>query len=297
MPRIAVLFSLCVLTVSAAGSTGSQQSAERAAEDEAWHFETAAPEIRARRDGILAEIAAGKAGEWAGWYIAYPGETTSTGLLWAPESGYLLYLAPDGPWPEDVSYGRVELSGGVLRLSPEVPVAKRRWSFNTFFNEFRCVRWGSSRYLVPPDRLAQFCDAVASGDTREVGLFLGTRSGSDWPPAGQPEVPAEYRTYLNAKPIVARVRSVLGTSKPGGYVNETRIVLSAGSADGIRTDMKFWLDEPRVRTRGDFALEIRVESVRKHTSEAVAEAIPVSEVTGEPVFPKIGWKFRNRLPK
>jgi hypothetical protein len=217
-------------------------------------------------------------------------------VLWAPESGYLLYLASDGPYLEDVSYGGAALGEGVLRLSPEVPIAKRRWSFdNTFSSEFRCVRWGAGRHLVPPDRLVQFCDAVASGDSREVGLFLGMAGERKWPPAGRPEVPAEYRKYLDAKPVVARVKTVLGTPSPDGYADEAHVVLSAGSAEGVRPGMKFWLDEPRVRTTDH--LEIRIESVATHTSRAVAETISAHEVTLESVYPRVDWRFRSRFPK
>jgi hypothetical protein len=290
-----LIAALCTLSAPLA-SPGVQQSAQQTAvaQEEAWHFETVAPEIRARRDRILAEIATGKAGEWAGWYTAYPSEDGSTGVLWAPESGYLLYLGPDGPYLEDVSYGGCSLDEGVLRLRPEAPIAKRRWPYNTFFSEFRCVRWGSSRYLVPPDRLVQFCDAVASGDIHEVGLFLGMDRGRDWPPAGRPEVPAEYRKYLDSKPVTARVKSKSETRSGADYT-ETRVVLSAGTAEGIRPEMKFWLREPRVRAT--VPMEIRVNSVGKHTSEAVVVSFPAHRDTGEWLNPKVGWRFQNRLPK
>jgi hypothetical protein len=186
------------------------------------------------------------------------------------------------------------MDGAILRLQPDVPIAKRRWPYNTFVSEFRCVRWGSSRFLVPPDRLVQFCDAVASGDIHEVGLFLSMASDSNWPPAGRPEVPAEHRMYLDSKPVVARVKSVSKTNPDPNYA-EARVVLSAGGAEGIHSDMKFWLHEPRVRAT--MPIEIRVDSVGKHTSEAVIEVFPAHRDTGELLYPKPGWRFRNRLPR
>src|SRR5262249_39595824 len=163
----------------------------------------------------------------------------------------------DGPWLDDVSYGSVAMDGAILRLKPETAIAKRQRLFNTYYSEFYCVRWGSSRYLVPPDRLVQFCDAAASGDIHEVGLFLGLDRGSG-ATASKPEVPPEYRTYLERRPVVARIKSV-SEANPNEQDEGVRVVLSAGSAEGVRPEMKFWLHEPRVRAT--VPMEIRVNSV------------------------------------
>jgi hypothetical protein len=293
--RFVLLLALVGLAAPSV-STAVQQSCEHhdAAAEEAWHFATVEPEIRARRDRILRELDSGKAGAWAGWYSSYHGETTSTGLLWAPESGYLQFVARDNPSLDDVSYGRVAMEGNIVRLLPEIPIGKDVYSFNTLYGEFLAVRWGSGRYLVARDRLVRFCDAVVSGDRSEVAQFLGIDRGRDWPPAGKPDVPDEYRKYLEARPIVARVKSI-SQSRTEQDVTYDRIVLSAGSADGVRAEMKFWLHRPRRRTFE--YLELRIKSVDRHTSEAVIESIPFDPEAQEYLNPKPGWSFRNRLPK
>lgn len=295
MRRLALLFALGVLAAPSV-STAVQQSCEHhdAAAEEAWHFAGVEPEIRARRDRILRELDAGKAGAWAGWYTSFHGETTSTGFLWAPESGYLQFVARDNPTLDDVSYGRVAMEGTTVRLLPEIPIGKDVHSFNTLYGEFLAVRWGSARYLVPRDRLVQFCDAVASGDRSELGQFLGIDRVSNWPPAGKPDVPDKYRKYLEARPINARVKSIAQT-RTDQDVTYDRIALSAGSADGVRVEMKFWLHRPRRRSFE--YLELRITSVDRHSSEAVLETIPFDHYAQEFLEPKLGWSFRNRIPK
>lgn len=295
MRRFVLLLALGVLAVPCVGAT-VQHSCQHhdAAAEEAWHFAGVEPEIRARRDQILREIDAGKAGAWAGWYTSFHGETTSTGFLWAPESGYLQFVARDNATLDDVSYGRVAMEGTTVRLLPEIPIGKDVHSFNTLYGEFFAIRWGSGRYLVPTDRLVRFCDAVSSGDPSEVGQFLCIDRGNAWPPAAMPDVPEEYRKYLDARPIVARVKSI-SRVQTDQDVTYNRIVLSAGSADGVRTEMKFWLHRPRRRTFEH--LELRITSVDRHSSEAVIESIPFDRDDQKYLDPKPGWSFRNRIPK
>lgn len=109
-----------------------------------------------------------------------------------------------------------------------------------------------------------------------------------------PDVPEEYRKYLDARPIVARVKSI-SRVQTDQDVTYNRIVLSAGSADGVRAEMKFWLHRPRRRTFEH--LELRITSVDRHSSEAVIESIPFDRDAQKYLDPKPGWSFRNRIPK
>jgi hypothetical protein len=95
------------------------------------------------------------------------------------------------------------------------------------------VPWGARRYLIEPDAMASFCDAVNQGrEPRQssAGLFL-LRDG-DWRigTKGLPDVPLEWRARLLGAPLAGAVVECVG---------EHRARINVGSKDGVYDELTF----------------------------------------------------------
>lgn len=98
---------------------------------------------------------------------------------------------------------------------------------------FLPVRWGGRLYLLEPERIIGFANAVNAGHeprSKAQGVFY-LRSG-DWskPVSGAPRLPAMYRNYLLAKPIEAGILRVSD--------EEETVELDAGRRRGLLPGMK-----------------------------------------------------------
>jgi len=100
-------------------------------------------------------------------------------------------------------------------------------------SRFLPIRWGDRLYLIEPERLVAFANAVNAGHEPRMkaqGVFF-LRSG-DWnkPVTGGPTLPAVYRAYLLEKPVEARILRVVG--------EEENLELGAGRRQGLQPGMK-----------------------------------------------------------
>jgi len=123
---------------------------------------------------------------------------------------------------------------------------------------FLPVRWGDRLYLIDPDGIVGFANAVNAGHEPRMkaqGVFY-LRNG-DWnkPVTGGPRLPAAYREYLLAKPIEAEVL---------GMDDEGNVELSAGRRQGLLPGMKLLSRG----TEDDFFCKLTVVSLRAETARA-----------------------------
>jgi hypothetical protein len=100
-------------------------------------------------------------------------------------------------------------------------------------SRFLPVRWGDRLYLIEPERLVAFANAVNAGHEPRMkaqGVFF-LRS-SDWnkPVTGGLRLPVMYRDYLLPRPVEVRVLRVLDA--------EENLELSAGRRQGLLPGMK-----------------------------------------------------------
>ena len=242
----------------------------------------------ARAWQIKAELAQLKTHEWAGEYYEGDGEGENISLLTAPKAGFVFrWQGCLGLY--GLNYGSVEATSGRLKLLFEHPNQR---GIGGFEPELTPVVWGDRHYLIPPGEMHQFASDVNGGlePRKEIyGLYLLRRGDERKKVRGAPTIPAEYRGYLLAAPIRARVSSV-GESRPDkryeclskGRV--TPVILDVGSGKGVKVGMEFYLYSP-LKTYAT----IKVTKVEDGASEGeVFQCI-------EDAPPSTGWKFSTRL--
>jgi hypothetical protein len=136
--------------------------------------------------------------------------------------------------------GELKQSGSRLTLRPLKGTPSRR-------SELIYVPWDARAYLVEPDGLIAFCNAVNRGDeprTYSGGLYYLREDDWDKKVKGRPKVPTEVKEYLLTKPIMARVLEVKSFRKDvqikgqpcpmDGYP----AIIDRGSQDGLRVGME-----------------------------------------------------------
>jgi hypothetical protein len=116
--------------------------------------------------------------------------------------------------------GSVNRVSGHLVLSPLKPIKPR------LERVFLPLKWGRRTYLIPPERLEDFCDAIIQGsepsnDSAERFYVLGL----ELPVTGTPELPEQWATYLRKNLVIGTIVEV----KEDG-----RAKIDAGSTEGIR---------------------------------------------------------------
>jgi hypothetical protein len=155
--------------------------------------EQAADQAAAKlRQAILDEIESLGGHEWAGDYYYGDGLGVNVSLMLAPKSGYLFeWNGCMGLY--DRNYGPVDFSNGRLRLTFTLPNSRER--FRGIAGEFIPVAWGSREYLIPPDKVIDFCDDVKRGvEPRRGrhGQHLLRRGDETKLTTGSPTLPVEY---------------------------------------------------------------------------------------------------------
>ncbi|MGE3822186.1 MAG: hypothetical protein AB7I30_22460 [Isosphaeraceae bacterium] len=91
---------------------------------------------------------------------------------------------------------------------------------------FLPLKWGRRSYLIPPERLQEFCDAIIRGDeprNEPAGDFF--LIGSDDQVAGTPELPERWANYLRDNLVIGTVIEV---------VERGRAKVDVGSAEGVQ---------------------------------------------------------------
>jgi hypothetical protein len=181
-------------------------------------------------------------------------------------SGWELALLPDGRYSRFCGYctgtgeresGYVKLLAGHCILLPAGPGA----TSPGVERDFLPVRWKERLYLLPADRMQEFCDAVIDGKEPRpegaMGEHFLVRSPAV-PVDGIPDLPDRWADYLLENLVIGRVIEAAGGN---------RLRIDLGSADGIEVG-----DMLAVQPREErWTRYIRVESVQERTAIA-AEA-------------------------
>jgi len=225
---------------------------------------------------------------WAGKY--YEGDGLGVGVsLWiAPKSGFVFeWHGCLGVY--DRNYGPVSVADKKLQLSFTFP--NTREGFQGLSPELIPVSWGQRRYLVPPDRIVDFCNSVNAGNEPRKGIYglhLLRRGDEKKSVQGWPNIPREFDRYLLKQAISTEIVAVGAVqTRPSAAdwkFKDTRVTLKGGEDLGLRKGMELHVTAP-----DDVVESISVREVKEHTSEGVMTGIGV-----ETPNPKVGWKLSTQ---
>jgi hypothetical protein len=135
-----------------------------------------------------------------------------------PDGRYSFFRSScTGVYDRESGYVRIDYGSYVLEpQGPTRPKAER-----TLIS----IRWKSRCYLIPPERMQEFCDAILDGEEpRDGGIgqfYLDATVRVD----GVPELPAKWAVYLRENLVIGKIVEVM----EGG-----RVKLDLGSTDGIQ---------------------------------------------------------------
>ena len=198
-----LLLSICVSTNCMSRSnvetcTTSQPSADRETPKSSWldqgrlsmHLEK--PRMQRRRKRIQAELERLGEHEWAGVYCYGDGMGCNVSVALSPEAG-VAYSSYGCLGLNDLNHGDIiDVKENRIRLRLAIDPSTSR--FNTLDNELWRVRWGKRHYLIPRERILDFCNKVNSGaepnqtpDTS--GRFLLRERDTHLAVTGLPAVP------------------------------------------------------------------------------------------------------------
>ena len=169
-------------------------------------------------------------GPIAGTYYQGDGWIFRRFLEIRPDGTFEYEMAGDVRLLQAEARGTASVADGALILAPKTekgkgePVPRR----------LAIVRWGPRVYLMQDSEIPDFANMVNQGfeprsDARGLPAYL--RDG-DWdkPVTGLPDLPAQHRSWLLARPIEGKVRRNLG--KPLAFE------IDLGSREGLKTGMK-----------------------------------------------------------
>jgi hypothetical protein len=178
------------------------------------------------------------------------------------------------------------LQNGALVLSPELTR-----SDGTVYQIGRTlvpVLWGQQHYLVWSNSVINFCYAAANADNApEVDAFFLKDTDREKPRSSLPNVPAQYRKYLVAKPIIATISEIKPNSQP--WIKE--FTLNVGMADGVVPEMKFYAFAPR-----NIHMLVEILDTSEHSSRAYVITSGYRR-SDKDVTPRLGWKLTSRAPR
>lgn len=227
---------------------------------------------------ILGEIASLNNHPWAGEYYCGDGMGVNISVVIAPKSGYLYELRGCcGLY--DRNYGPVACANDRLQLTFRLP---RREFSGGIADEFIAVRWGPRQYLIAPDEIVGFCNAVNDGtEPRDDihGLHLLRRGDEAKTATGFPTVPDEFKDYVLAHPVEAEIVAI------GERIDDkTIVILNRGKQHGLLPGMELHVFDPNDEV--DSATVTKIENDR---SEAI-----MAKLLGDEPEPRIGWKLSTR---
>lgn len=225
---------------------------------------------------------------WAGSYYYGDGLGVNVHLSLAPTSGFEFTLTGClGLY--DLNYGDVVEKDGRITFVFAHPNGRK--GFDVFATELVPLVWGERHYLIPADGFIRFANAVNAGfepsEHRSARFLL--RDGDELKSAvGLPNIPAPFSEYILKQPIQAAISSIKGSrfeiSKGSGFelsFHITTVVLNAGSEQGVKEGMEFYLYSP-----SDLADWATVTKVSKDSSEAEVSQDQTAEKYG---LPSVDW--------
>lgn len=238
----------------------------------------------AKKTQIGQELKTLKDHPWAGSYYYGDGLGVNVHLSLAPTSGFEFTLTGClGLY--DLNYGNVIEKDGRITFVFAHP--NDRKGFDVFATQLVPLVWGERHYLIPADGFIRFANAVNAGfepsESRSARFLL--RDGDELKSAvGLPNIPAPFSEYILKQPIQAAISSIKGSrfdiSKGRGFelsFRITTVVLNAGSEQGVKEGMEFYLYSP-----SNLANWATVTRVNKDSSEAEVSQDQTAEKYGLP---------------
>lgn len=234
--------------------------------------------------------------EWAGEYYFGDGLGVNVTLRIAPKSGFVFtWTGCLGLY--DLNYGDVELKDGKVKLLLTHP--NERKGFQGTGEEFIPVKWGERHYLIPSDEMLEFVNAVNGGFepcSFMCARFLLRDGDRKKNVNGKPNIPNEYVKYLLKEPIRTTVTSVGDNIVVKEIKNKdwqyrtTKVILGAGSKQGVWVGMEFHVYSPR-----EVSETVKVTKVGETFSEAeIVQMGSIKEgIIGD--IPSVGWKLTTSL--
>lgn len=218
---------------------------------------------------------------WAGSYYHGDGLGRNAGLDLAPQKGVAFSVSGDlGLY--DLNYGEVAVEENILKFS----FALEHQDSINLSAEYVPVPWGDRVYLIPPQRMIEFCceiNAKKEPRKKAYGSFFLRREDWKKPVEGKPKLPEKYMPYLLDKPVDAKIIS-LGESQSHGPFVSTKVVLDQGKNAGLLPKMQL-----AVRKPNSVYEKIVLINVEADRSEGIYQYIAKGFLTKEPP-PQIGWQ-------
>ena len=239
--------------------------------------------VRERSQKVKAELATLDGHPWAGTYhIIIPlGEHCTLDV--APDAGYAYTCFSSDQADEngnlliDQNYGSVTWENDHLKFSHTLESDGDDFASST---EFIPIAWEKRLYLVPANKIMDFCNAFNARHPL-LYAFLLRNDFKTKPDTGVPDVPEEFKPYLLDDPVEGEITAVGETRefrKISAQVKETPITINKGSQDGILTGMTFWVAKP-----DKIFYPVTLTEVAETESVGIIEQ-PIAETT-----PQVGW--------
>jgi hypothetical protein len=178
--------------------------------------------------------------------------------------------------------GYVRHQAGTDVLTPTFQKGEQGWKVERTFIP---IRWEHRRYLIPPDKMEKFCDAIIMGKEPRnpvKGEFFLLSPTT--PVEGLPELPEPWGSDLKKNLAVGKVMSVDGPE----------VTLNLGAADGLNSESWLTFLERENRSAGS----LRVIAVETHSCVAedhypgenekvpeVGQSVVLRRVSNTPTIP------------
>jgi hypothetical protein len=253
--------------------------------------------VEKQTKAIQAELATLKNHPWAGaYYMEYPPGCHGMiyGFAIAPKAGYTYFCESDdamvrygNTWQgyrHDQNYGSVTWEDGRIKL---LPTLENEGYVHECATEFVPVPWGNRLYLVPADKMLDFCNSF-----KERQIFCFVRADSRIKPkmwredyVGKPDVPDEFKPYLLDEPVSGEIIAVGETTDCTKEYNKTIdkgwatvVTINKGSQEGLLPGMKMKVTNPMNGRR------VKLTTISEMESEGIIE-----RYHGDQEEPQVGW--------
>ncbi len=262
----------------------------------AWapHISDAAEaEAKAKREAIQAEIETLGEHPWAGRYYEGDGLGSNRHLTLAPENGFV-YTVHGCLGLYNLSSGNVVQEGGLVKLTFSVENDQKEAREITV--AFVPIPWGDRHYLVPSEKMVEFCNQVNRGERIHHFLRFSDKEGESpyrsrhkIATPGLPDVPEKYKPYLRRHhPIEAEITAMGETTNdPRQYFpQKTVVTLDKGTKDGLLPGMTLAVIKPEATDLS--SAEVTVTDVKETSAEGILAWQKSSAA------PAVGWKLSTR---
>lgn len=181
--------------------------------------------------------------EWEGLYYGETG-IGSDKFIWNAESGFFRFYFYHTL--KTFSFGKIKNFSGFIELEYEktslTPTNKK--------NKFIKVKVGEKHYLVPENRLSDFCERAVglSENAYDFSYYLTKETDMRKTASGLPELPAEYKKYLRY-PIEAEIirvdgKEIISSENDSSYKEvQYTVVLKAGKNKKLKKYMDIFVKD------------------------------------------------------